>query len=50
MWFGGGVRYHIYENVCHFTLAYNRQHFPDKDETTTNDTNQITFQAQFYYY
>jgi hypothetical protein len=52
-WFGGGVRYYVYENVCNFTLAYNRARFPDAPTSGTgarNATNEITLQTQFYYY
>jgi hypothetical protein len=53
MWFGGGLRYYVSENVCHFTLAYNRVQFPDAPTSgmgAKNNTNEITLQTQFYYY
>jgi hypothetical protein len=56
-WFGGGVKYHLIENLCNFTLAYNRMQLPDvKDIVTTmpaesrTSTNQFTFAAQVLYY
>lgn len=52
-WFGGGVRYYVYENICNFTLAYNRVQFPDAPTSgagAKNATNEITLQTQFYYY
>jgi Phosphate-selective porin O and P len=51
--FGGGIKYYIWENFCNFTLAYNRQQFPDAPTTGTgarNSTNEITFQTQIFYY
>ena len=53
LWFGGGARYFLYENVCNFTLAYNRAQFPDAPTSGTgarNATSQVTLQAQFNYY
>src|SRR5262249_52419067 len=52
-WFGGGVKYHLFENYCNFTLAYNRQQFPDAPTSgagAKNSTNQFTLAAQFFYY
>jgi SAM-dependent methyltransferase len=49
LWFGGGIRYIVQENICNFTLAYNRMQLSNKPDTR-NDTNEFTLQMQFYYY
>ena len=51
-WFGGGVKYYIWDNYCNFGLAFNRQQFPDAPTSGTgakNSANEITFQTQVYY-
>jgi hypothetical protein len=56
LWFGGGVKYHLVENLCNFTLAYNRMQLPNIDEMpqmpgdARTSTNQFTFAAQVLYY
>jgi hypothetical protein len=52
-WLGGGVKYYIWDNFCNFTLAFNRQQFPDAPTSGTgakNAANELTFQTQVYYY
>jgi hypothetical protein len=56
-WYGGGVKYHLIENLCNFTLAYNRMQLPDVTDIITTmpsdartSTNQFTFAAQILYY
>ncbi len=50
LWFGGGIKYYIFENLCNFTLAFNRAQFPDADSNVKNGTNELTLQAQVFYY
>ncbi|HKA86450.1 MAG TPA: hypothetical protein VKE22_02255 [Haliangiales bacterium] len=53
LWFGGGVKYHLYDNGCNFTLRYERSSYPNAPTTGTgarNSTNQITFAIQALYY
>jgi hypothetical protein len=50
LWFGGGLKYFILENVCNFTLFYQRTQFPDADDTKINGINTFVFQTQLYYY
>jgi len=53
IWYGGGLKYHLYENYCNFTLAYNHSSFPNaptSGEGAKNSTNQYTFAMQLYYF
>lgn len=49
-WVGGGIKYYIWENFCNFTVAFNRQQFPDASSTQHNGANEFTFQTQVFYY
>lgn len=52
-WYGGGLKYHVAENSCNFTFAYNRQEFPEAPTSgmgAKNSTNQFTFAMQVFYY
>jgi len=53
LWYGGGLKYHLYENFCNFTLAYNRSEFPKAPTSgvgAKNSTNEFTFAMQIFYY
>ena len=53
LWYGGGMKYHLLENLCNFTLAYQRmelQNAPAVLEATRSSANQFTFAAQLLYY
>jgi hypothetical protein len=50
MWIGGGLKYYVADNMCNFTLAYNRVQYPDADSNAYNGTNEFTLQAQFFYF
>lgn len=51
--YGGGFKYHLAENLCNFTFAYNRQEFQDAPTSgmgAKNATNQFTVAMQVFYY
>ena len=53
LWFGGGMKYHLYDNGCNFTLRFERSTFPEAPSSgmgARNATNQITFAVQALYY
>lgn len=50
MWFGGGIKYHLVDNLMQFTAAYFRTQFPDAPETAVNDGNQFVLAIQALYY
>ncbi|WP_394831408.1 hypothetical protein LVJ94_33340 [Pendulispora rubella] len=53
IWYGGGLKYHLYENYCNFTLAFNHSTFPNaptSGDGAKNSTNQYTFAMQLYYF
>lgn len=52
LWYGGGMKYHMIDNLCNFTLAYNRMSLPNAPlpDGVRTGANQFTFAAQILYY
>jgi hypothetical protein len=52
LWFGGGLKYHLLENLTNFTLAFQRMELPNAPmpEGARTGANQFTFAAQVLYY